>query len=508
MQVLEALVAAQKIVERWDLASGKWIRFEGGQGYRLLSTVSGRDADSRLDARTLATLSAGRIFNGEAYPGEFQYDPRNGQQLPPPVTDSRDVPLWVPPFGGSPVDLSRPATQTLRGLRMVDSIRLQLSKAKSRTKTDREEFLLPLPPAGHHHFMVIHAGVSVPQLLALDLEHGALRWLRPTDKTWVDLSHETNGRLADCTEALKEHWRCEVVESGQASLMFIPTQQGLAVVSPDLLTMSYSVNYFGQGTACGLPMFWNGRVWLPVRDHRSVVRLCGIHPENLSVETLNVTGLPADSQLAASPVCKDGMAIWMGTAGQLLLKKTVDGGLEAQVVPWAEDFKPVFECGSPYVCNKGKFWQLVLGNTPPRYAYNALGALNESPQIVSGPRGCTGKINYKFSRQLKDAPWLETGYVDDANQQHVVFPLIEFQTKGDSVATVLGVQVEDKDGVMNIMKSSERMHAVLIAESDEAILFYSFHASRPWLGSFFVYDDKLWFYHPDLLQIPGWSLVR
>ena len=71
---------------------------------------------------------------------------------------------------------------------------------------------------------------------------------------------------------------------------------------------------------------------------------------------------------------------------------------------------------------------------------------------------------------------------------------------------VFGLEIQTTSGLQSILETAERQRVILvIGDEHNTVRFHTATMSEPRKCRLFLYDDKLWFYHPTLEQILGWS---
>jgi hypothetical protein len=290
----------------------------------------------------------------------------------------------------------------------------------------------------------------------------------------------------------------ELLQQGTATTLVLPTLAGLAVVKPDALSLRYSVAYLGGGPALGAPIFWSGEVWAPVRSPPSGLALVS------ATGTVVPLALPAAIESFAPPIADARQIVWPCEQGQLVVRKGADGVPEVSWVEWPPSVTPRFEFGCPYLSRSGSFWQIAWDDAAGAFVFVQMGRPQPEVHSTSSPRFCTGSFSYLQGQRIKGDPWLDPEHAYDANSDEVVIPLVESARQ----AAVLGLVVETTTGVTALLESKERQRAELQYQADNSpdIRFFTLLVARPWQARVFVYDQRLWLYHPDLPEADGWDL--
>ncbi|MGB3392387.1 MAG: hypothetical protein WA956_01335 [Stenotrophomonas sp.] len=481
----------------WDLPSGRWAKARGAAlaSYFLTATPEGHALPPALDQQDALRLVGARQREERAFPPEFGFDPNDGHALPAPATGAHGT--WLPPFGDGGDD-------AVRGLRRTRTA-LTLRPSGIYAESDDPERTLPLPPPGRHEFFVLPSASGSKELLALDAEQGVLHLWLPAAGRWAALEQLDGGFLAD-SPLPHEAWRCESASDASGALrLFLPTSNGIACLQLDWLRLGYHVDYAGDGTCCGAPIFWRDEIWAVLRTAQGEVRLQAATASGLAGGMLEVAGVMAEERFAA-PVCVRRQVIWPGVRGRLVLEVQANGSLAAHYRPWPEGVSPKFGFGAPYLAREGQLWQACWNEHDESHAYLRLDGRDTEQRLASAPRLCTGQINYRLAARMKLPPWDDPEHGSDANSRALFIPMLESAVD----AGVLGVRIDTTDGLEATLGSSERVRAIVELHSDRRLetRLYTLNVPSPWQGRVFVHDDTLWFYHPDLKSIVGWELER
>jgi hypothetical protein len=107
---------------------------------------------------------------------------------------------------------------------------------------------------------------------------------------------------------------------------------------------------------------------------------------------------------------------------------------------------------------------------------------------------------------MKLPPWDDPEHGSDADSRALFIPILESAVD----AGVLGVRIDTTNGLEATLESGERVRAVVELHSDRRLetRLYTLNVSTPWQGRAFVYDNALWFYHPELKSVVGWELEQ
>ena len=497
--------------EDWELASGVWRRGGGEAAWLPLARADGSVLSDRLSpTERLSIVAAAMTASGTTgivlqFPPDFVFSPDTGERLTPPALSASRP--WIPPCGPQPVRGGSIQGSEARGLHQTAfditvSERTRTTLTSRRSATDDPDRSMPAPPPGQYEFAVGRFGADFDIILAIEPDKGALFvWLH-AGKRWEPLSHDTGGSLAD-SSVRAEHWKAEIIQEGENTLLFLPTSAGLAIIRPRCPALNFTVSYLGSGTAVGAPVMWGGEVWAPLRD--SDGRLAVIAVSTASHQSRShPCSTPLPEVTFGAPVCDPQQVIWPGQDGQLVVRKGPDGGALCTWVPWPADVRPAFSFGCPYLSATGRFWQLCWSQRDESYVYVQLGRAGPEVMPTISPAICTGRRSYKMATRMKGDPWLDPADTNDANSNDVVIPILESTRHG----AVLGLVVEAEGGVSALLESKERHRAVAQLQSDKGadVRFQTLIVSMPWRTRVFISDGCLWTYHPDLHAISGIEL--
>lgn len=487
----------------WMLESGAWCPAASLSGFEHVTTSQGHAAAGQLSGQDLQQLlclphSAGDPFTW--FPPEFRFDPQSGESLQLAPADAA-LSTWVPGFGHSA--LQHPTDIT--GLRQTAQP-LLLKNLAGRQDTDSADQLLKPPALGDFEFFSVPAGTQIPVLLALDPAKGSLYAWLPASAEWALLRHPHNHLLAECEQARGASWRAEVsIQAAGLSRLFVPTQEGLACITPDVPGLAFEVSYVGQAPAVGSPIRWMEQIWAPLRTADGMLQfVCSdTQGQALSEATLPATALPPSLGALQTPVADARRAMWLCDAGRLVLSRRSTGGVDASFVPWPQGLVPAFDFGAPYHASNGELWQLCWNQTERAYEYLNLSSSQEMRMPALQPRMCTGSVNYRYSKRQRTDPWEEPEQGHDSAEVATMLPMLE----SSASERILGLRLENTSGLASMLRSTERMRASLVIdEGARQTAFFIINVPAPWRLRWFVHGGVLWAFHPQLQQINGWEL--
>lgn len=486
--------------EYWPLGSGGWHRRPATEDWQLDTLSDGTPIDGRLAVADLcAFLGSSTDGSGKWFPPEFSFHPSTGVRLHKQPTQGGK---WIPPFGGSPQhDLSKPSARGLR--RTKTALHLsRISQGKRLEATSEPAKTLPGLPPGQYRFVADSLDARLTVLIAVGVSHGTLHLLLPASMQWIALVQGGNGILAE--SSLRDHaWGMEILSQTNGSVLYLPTDAGLASVKVQTCKLTYDVEYHGSGRALGAPAAWAGEVWVPLQDKSDRVHLLGVAPGKKDV--LLTTAVPTPAFGFEAPILDSRMIIWPCAEGQLIIRVNQDGAETTEWLEWPLGLVPNFALGSPYLSTNGSFWQPCWHETEARIEYVQLGRKNPERIAVDAPRIGTGYISYKKNQRIKGDPWREPESADEGSSADVIFPLIE----SDTDATTVGLRIAAPEGVLHLLDDEMHRHrAILQVQADNSpdLEFGMLMIPKPWLTTLFVFDEHLWVYHPDLPKVSGWKL--
>ena len=491
-----------KTTGEWLLQSGVWIADEAQSGMQFERSAAGKAVSPRLTGDDIGQLMRTPRLPGDAkvqFPPEFHFSPYTGATLQAPPTAGQ-ASAWLPPFGARPLNSS--AMPGATGLRQT-AVPMKLARSPARDESADAlanadpDATMPAPPPGEHAFFSARFGTTGAALLALDARKGSLYGWLPGSQHWLALESSQGGLLSECLLG-ETAWRAELA-TGWNSRLYVPSGHGLACITPDLPSLTYQVEHFGDAPSAAAPVWFQGRLWAPLQGPDGVIRFLSLDAQHALGTQVLLDGAVSLGRVSA-PVAYGRSVIWPCEHGQLRLQQRQDGGMAASWTPWPAGLQPQFDFGCPYLSRDGDLWQLCFDVVADRYLYLKLGTQGETVEAME-PRLCSGSFNYRFSTKLKTAPWLELERGNDGGSSKSVMPLLE------AGETVLGVRFETRSSLDSVLRSEERMYAQLLQDDGVRELpFHAFSVAEPWRMRLFAHQGTLWAYHPLLTRIDGWKL--
>lgn len=472
-------------------------------GLELKRTALGYPVSPRLSRGALGMLMQAASLPRDGslhFPPEFKFCPLSGEPLAGRQEHGAQAgssEAWVAPHGAAPH--AAQAGRAAAGLRQ-SARPLMLARPRRHDPEARPDASLPMPPHGDYELFSASFGSAEPVLVALDPGKGTLfAWLS-TGEEWAELE---NGKPLLLSESAlpRGAWRAELAHNFH-SRIYLPTERGLACVTPDVAALVYEVTYVGDGPALGAPISFDGRVWAPCREAGGVLAIVGADPAGGPALRL-VLPAGAEPGEASAPVAYGRIALWPCAGGQLRLHKQVSGEVLASFIPWPAGIAPQFQFGSPYLALDGALWQICFDNASQQYTYLKLGTDQAEQAAASSPRLCSGSYTYRFSTRFTDEPWNDPEQGDDSTPSEVIVPLVE----STATKSVIGLKIESHQALETLLASTERMRAELVIDDAAATTgFHTIAVVQPWRLRLFRYAGRQWAYHPLLKSIDGWDL--
>jgi hypothetical protein len=297
-----------------------------------------------------------------------------------------------------------------------------------------------------------------------------------------------------------------VAAGGLGGRLLLPTEAGLARLTPDLPALRFELDYFADAPALGSPLAFDDRVWLPLRHGTAGIRLLGVDARG-ELSTVDLDGVAApDTGLVQAPVSTAHAVIWPCERGQLRLRRPAQarGAFRADFLPWPAGVRPEFDFGCPFLGHEGDLWQLGFDEVAGQYLYLRLGNDHSSREPVDAPRSCSGTVTYRSAGRDRLLPWQPPEHVDDSRGGDVVLPLLE-----GADATVVALRLPAPSGLAELFESRNKLPVRLVADDGRAgeQEFAVLSLSEPWRLRLFVHDGHLWAYHPELRALQGWRLA-
>lgn len=437
------------------------------------------------------------------FPPAFKYSPNTGKELD--RKPSR-VETWLPVHGSEGLTS---ANGLLRG-GCLTGHSLQLKNLeKERERPPRyEEKEIKLPGPGYYRFCVASFGFSTGFLLALEPEQGEIHCWIPSKGEWVLLRCSSGQGPYLGTQAIaREHWSIEARDLTGDSPFFWPSEQGLAAVKIDILSLSYQARIVVEGKCVSVPRILNNHVYVLVEKDG------GVHAfhADAEFESSGNSPLPINDAIPTAPWSMSATTsreiIWLSDKGQVLIRPSSNQYL---FIPWRQGIEPQLQLGGPHCTLDGRLYMQVfdeaLGDGEGGFGYVQLGPVGREQRPIesTGARALTGRGSIKMEQWLTEDPWTESASVMPKGE--AVIPILESSID----KTLLVFRVEHLRGVGQFFdRSAETIETRFqLVGQHESHVFDIKRLRRPWCSTAFIFDETLFIYHPDIAKrIPGWELI-
>jgi hypothetical protein len=489
--------------ERWELGDQAWSRNPTTGAFDLADFRGLGAAPAAYNPLDLAALVGARVsFDGAdrgtrpiaLYPGAFKFSPMTGKALPEPSIAHLDA--WLPPFGGDSSAADAP-----QGLGLT-AIRLALRPTLSiESLPDRQ---LAMPPAGNYQFLVSACHTCESRLFAIDFSRGLIYHWLPHSECWLEVYPRGAEILVE--SALGDNaWGMVVQHPQESTKLFMPTEDGLAIVSVNPIGRTYETHLAG-GRCVGAPVMWQGRVYVPMLEEDRKLGVYALDPNGSALRRVDGPKLAAAAAPAAwfRPLADHRQIVWMTSMGQLIAKRGAGAALETSFLPWPPGISPRFDLGSPYLSDSGQLWQQCLRQDDQggQIVFVQLGLGEPEIRPASSPRLCTGAACFQLETRLRGDPWFDPDDSSDSSADEVIFPLLE----STSASTLLCAHVPNTRSVDGLFASNETCTTTFELRGGHDVQFWVARMARPWMTRPFVYSGHLFLYHPDQRRLPGWRI--
>jgi hypothetical protein len=437
----------------------------------------------------LASLVGARVCGDAAdrgskpvalYPGAFRFSPVTGKPLPDPPDAHPDA--WLPPFGGDGADGELP-----QGLRLT-AVPLALRTSLSVEALPDSE--LAILPAGNYHFLVSACQTHEARLLALDFSRGLIYHWLPHSECWHEIDPGGEEMIAESSLG-DDAWGMAAPDPEGSTRVFLPTDEGLAIVSINLIARTYESHTVG-GCCVGAPALWDGKVYVPMLEEDGELGVYALEPYGTSLRRVEGPRLDAAAAEWIRPLADGLQLIWMAAQGQLVVQHGDGGTPGASFLAWPPGVTPRFDLGSPGLSAGGELWQQCHQEGRKGGAFVSVQLGRATPQIKAqkSARLGTGRASLPLEGSGSSA--------DD----EVVFPLLE----STSASTLLCARVQGVRPVDGVFESSETFTTTFELRGKHDVQFWVARMPRPWATRPFVYAGHLYLYHPDKRRLQGWRI--
>lgn len=281
--------------ERWELGDEAWSRDPATGAFDLVDFRGLGTASPACNPLDLATLVGARVSVDAAdrgtrpvalFPGTFGFSPITGKALPEASIGHLDA--WLPPFDGR-TDVRVALRPTLD----IESV------------PDRE---LAMPPAGNYQFLVSACHACESGLFAIDFSRGLIyQWL-PHAARWLEV-YPTGAEILVESALADDAWGMVVQEPQGSTRLFMPTEDGLAIVAINPVARTYETQLVGS-RCMGAPIMWQGRVHVPMLEENRKVGVYALDPDDGTLQRVDGP-MPAPAAAADHPpVSSDGEVVF------------------------------------------------------------------------------------------------------------------------------------------------------------------------------------------------------
>lgn len=473
--------------ECWDFGDQRWSRDPATGAFDLLGYRALGTAAPGADPLDWAGLVGARLSHDPTdcggrplalFPGAFAYSPATGQPLNPAPT--LGTARWLPPFGGE-----SDGTQRLQGLRLTSA---RLSLPPGRTPDAAPDDELPLPCEGPCHFIVAPFSTCESRLVALEVARGLLHQWLPHSRRWAALLPDDGARLAPSSLG-DEAWSLAALEQHGALRLFLPTDDGLALVGINLLAGRCEMRLLGSDCV-GAPVLWRGRVHVPMLGRDGVLAVQALDPDGSALHRLDVAGLDPAALRWLRPLADPQRIVWMGSRGQLLVRAESGGALEtATFLPWPRGVSPRFDLGGPGLAG-GHLWQ-------PCFLRDEQGGRVVSVQLGAAEPVLRDPAAARAGADEKDDD-------DETGEPARCLPLLASTTR----SATLRVRMDDARRVASGFGSRESHMTTFELAGEDTVALLTARLTRAWTTQVFLYAGRLYLHHPELPVLPGWQCER
>ncbi len=509
------------MAELWDLGNEQWTRDPATGRFSVDSYCGLGPPSSAWLLADVGRLVGARPGTGaEIFPSAFTRSPVTGATFPPPAA-ATDFPGWLPSYGAK--DAAELATVGWSGLpRTSQTLVLDLNRYPPddpRNPAPDVGFppadTLPLPSAGSYFFSVERFGCAAATLIAIEHARGLLFAWTPGSRKWVELAPR-EGALPECT-LQREMWGVQLTSPApnDSPALVLPTDSGLAVVTVDILALTYTVELI-EGRCVGAPLLIAESIAAPAVGVGEGLHLVVVNRKNPTEFTrVPIPDSRFEKEARFNRAFADRrMAVWLSDAGQLLYRPAEALPQNRMLtVPWPDGVAPGFEFGAPYLSSTGRLWLLTRNNRTAAYEYLLLGQSGPEIYPVRSPKLCTGGTVFHLETQLRGEPWMEQE-MDDTGARELLIPLLESVPS----KSVLRARIEGVGGMSTaaVLRSQDRYRVVFeldgsrdAAKNTRTSRFHVAQISQPWLTRAVMYEGRLYLYHPGFSAgMPGWAVQR
>ncbi|VWX62383.1 conserved hypothetical protein [Burkholderiales bacterium 8X] len=489
--------------ESWEVDDELWLR-DPQTGAFHLSDYKGLGAPpSAHHPLDLAELIGARISTDDGdrgaqpaalYPRSFAFSPLTGKALQAAAGSGRDK--WLPPFGEA-----NPADDRPQGLRSTTTRLVLRNSLHADSPPDAE---MAMPPTGHYQFLVGAFKTCEARLLALEFSRGLIYHWLPHSECWLEI-YPRGGEVLGESSLDEDGWGLASQDLAGETRIYLPTDDGLAIVSINLVARTYEARTVGK-RCVGAPVIWQGRLHVPMLDDDRRVGIYGLDLPGGEIERVDARRIDIGQARWTRPVCDRHQVVWMTSKGQVVLRAPEGTDrAESSLQPWPSTLRPVCEFGPP--CQDGSLlWQACIDHATDRSApaWVRLGSEAAEPRALDSPDWIpgAGPSRRRPSGMVPAASWLGRSAPAGDASADLLFPLLE----STASSSALVARVDGARSAAELLASNAIVTTTFEWIGEERVPFWTARLPRPWATRAFVWAGHLYLYHPDKRRLPGWRL--
>ena len=361
-------------------------------------------------------------------------------------------------------------------------------------------------PDGNYRFLVGSFGLQASRLVAINIISLAFLYFDPETNQWIPLDDADNG-LTRGSALSVDSWGCVVADPVRSGKIFLASTAGLVGVMLDLVNRKVRTQLLAEGRPIAAPAVINGCLCMPI-EVDGCKQVFWAEVQNISA-TAKFEDLPeATAPEYRPPVCSGGKIIWMCKTNQLVTffdnKK-----IKSDVLPWMIEVEPLFELSVP--TDKDGYWQLCFNQQKDSFTHVRLGGIAGEKEITpSQPQLSTGKTLFVDDQVLKSGKSKVENKL--SNNGKIMIPLAQFNVNAASsqsgTPSVVCIHLESTESLEDVFQQNAPVFADLVLLGEPDRVLDSMRVSAPWKSQVFVYDNHLWFFHPEREVVTGWELTN
>jgi hypothetical protein len=443
----------------WDNPAGNWVErgvtAHGRPGRFDPLAQTGAGGHRRADIARLAGARKPACGCAAQLPPFFDFCPNCGAPVPQAYAQDPRLPLHVP--HGLPVAVFG---EPREGLRM------------------------PAPPNAEAVFISARLGHAAAGLLALAPRRGILQYWDPCAEQWLLMEGPAGLRFG--------HSQYGWLTVGERSLL-VPTEQGIGVLTPDLVREYFSLDLLG----CAAPAAAPGRVGphtaVPVMAGGGIAFAAG--PDFAPGSTY-----VAPQGDYEAPFSYDGMLWWLHHDGLLRWDPARGGSWQA----WPAGWRPCLATCKPAQSRAGQLW--LCGHDGTTYSFLELGGAMDRRIEVDGLRAGWANFVFRRGHEVRGEPWDEPDVEDLQQHDSLVIPLLRAFNSDRARPTGLVLRLPAHAGRAEDLDLAGDAYLEWIGATNR-ILDRCPRLHSPLDLRAFLHDGSLWVHHPSWSLMRGWRLA-